>query len=387
MALTGIDVSFYQGTIDWATVANNNISFAILKATEGLDIVDPNFATNWAASRAVGMTRSAYHFFRAARDAKAQAEFFLKTVGKLEDFDLPLVLDLERVDGIDRNVALDKAQIWLDIVEKATGRKPIVYTYPVFWEEQLADTNRFVNYPLWIAHYQTFKPWVPGKWKNWTFHQYSETGQVKGIAGAVDLNQFAGTLDDLQKLLKGKICLRQGCAGNVVQELQTSLKAAGFDVGTIDGSFGSKTKTAVMGFQQKNGLKPDGIVGKDTWTKIPAIVSGGTGSGTTGTGTTGTGTTGTTGTGTTGTTGTGTTGTTGTGTTGTTGTGTTGTGITGTGTTGTGTTGTALPNVALLAVCQNFKSLPHQLKAVEYLQSQVSADTMKEFSRLWRQQP
>jgi lysozyme len=247
MALTGIDVSFYQGTIDWTTVANNNISFAILKATEGLDIVDPNFATNWAASRAVGMTRSAYHFFRAARDAKAQAEFFLKTVGKLEDFDLPLVLDLERVDGIDRNVALDKAQIWLDIVEKATGRKPIVYTYPVFWEEQLADTNRFVNYPLWIAHYQTLQPWVPGKWKNWTFHQYSETGQVKGIAGAVDLNQFAGTLDDLQKLLNGKICLRQGCAGNVVQGLQTSLKAAGFDVGTIDSSFGSKTKTAVMG--------------------------------------------------------------------------------------------------------------------------------------------
>jgi lysozyme len=332
MALTGIDVSFYQGTIDWTTVANNNISFAILKATEGLDIVDPNFATNWAASRAVGMTRSAYHFFRAARDAKAQAEFFLKTVGKLEDFDLPLVLDLERVDGIDRNVALDKAQIWLDIVEKATGRKPIVYTYPVFWEEQLADTNRFVNYPLWIAHYQTLQPWIPGKWKNWTFHQYSETGQVKGIAGAVDLNQFAGTLDDLQKLLKGKICLRQGCAGNVVQELQTALKAAGFDVGTIDGNFGSKTKTAVMGFQQKNSLKPDGIVGRDTWTKIPVVIDG----------------------------------------------------------VKIVDPPLPLPPVILLDAFKNFKGEPHQIKAVEFLQDQiakgtVSKDTtMKDFSAIWR---
>jgi lysozyme len=355
MALTGIDVSFYQGTIDWTTVANNNISFAILKATEGLDIVDPNFANNWAASRAVGMTRSAYHFFRAARDAKAQAEFFLKTVGKLEDFDLPLVLDLERVDGIDPKVALDKAQIWLDIVEKATGRKPIVYTYPVFWEEQLADTNRFVNYPLWIAHYQTFKPLVPGKWKNWTFHQYSETGQVKGIAGAVDLNQFAGTLDDLEKLLKGKICLRQSCVGNVVQELQTALKASGFDVGTIDGSFGGKTKTAVMSFQQKNGIKPDGIVGKETWTKIAAISGSSLGGGTgVGTGT--------------------------------------GTGVG----TGTGTGGTATvkpvdqPPVVLLDAFKNFKGEPHQVKAVEFLQEQiakgtVSKDTtMTEFSKLWR---
>jgi lysozyme len=271
MALRGIDVSAYQENINWEAVANGGINFGFAKATEGAQDSDAMFASHWAGMKSVGIVRGAYHFFMASKDPIEQANNFLRTTQKLMDAsDLPPVLDLEKTYWMNPSSVLDRAQKWLDTVQKATGRQPIVYTFPNFWHESLSDTTRLSNYPLWIAHYETDQPWVPGGWKTWTFHQFSESGSIDGYADNIDLNNFQGSLDDLQKLIPGRVPLRTGARGQVVVLLQKALKAKGFDVGTLDGSFGGKTKTAVLAFQKSAKLGADGIVGTRTWAALQA---------------------------------------------------------------------------------------------------------------------
>ncbi|MCU0550967.1 MAG: peptidoglycan-binding protein [Leptolyngbya sp. Prado105] len=269
MVLLGIDVSTYQGDINWATVASQGVFYGFAKATEGATSRDDQFARNWSAMRSLGIVRGAYHFFRPGRDPAQQADNFLKAVQTIEDFDLPAVLDLEINDGQSASVVIDRALKWLEIVEAKTGRKPILYTYPSFWEDKLGNTTRFSDYLLWVANFGTpGQPYVPSAWKRWTFHQYSESGTLRGINGNVDLNQFNGDLDGLQRLLKGRIPLRQGAEGNVVQEMQNLLEAQGFDIGTPDGDFGPKTKAQVITFQKAKNLLADGIVGAATWSAL-----------------------------------------------------------------------------------------------------------------------
>lgn len=269
MALLGIDISTYQGDINWATVASQNVFYGFAKATEGAASYDDKFAQNWSGMRSVGIVRGAYHFFRPGKDPAVQADNFLKVVKTIEDSDLPAVLDLEITDQISASVVIDRALKWLEIVEAKTGRKPILYTYPSFWEDKLGNTAKFSSYPLWIANFGTpGKPFVPSAWQRWTFHQYSESGTLRGIVGNVDLNQFNGDLDGLQRLLKGRIPLRQGSEGNVVQEMQTLLESQGFDIGTPDGDFGPKTKAQVIAFQRARNLLADGIVGAATWSAL-----------------------------------------------------------------------------------------------------------------------
>ncbi len=265
MVLTGIDVSVYQDNVDWATVAGQGIVYGFAKATEGATSSDTLFARNWKEMRSQGIVRGAYHFFRPGRDPVQQVDNFLKVVGAIEPSDLAPVLDLEIMDGLDAKTVIDRAIKWLEVMETRTGRKPILYTFPNYWEEKLGNPANFAGYPLWIANFGTKTPYVPSAWKGWVFHQYSESGVLQGISGNVDLNQFNGDLDALQKLLKGRIPLRQSYGGNVVQEMQQLLKSKGFEIGTPDGAFGPKTKAAVIAFQKSKGLQADGIVGPATW--------------------------------------------------------------------------------------------------------------------------
>ncbi|KAF3995895.1 glycoside hydrolase family 25 protein [Glaciimonas immobilis] len=151
--LNGIDVSHYQGLIDWSIVKSNSIGFAFAKATQGSNIVDPCFSTNWANMKAVGLLRGAYHFFDSSCDSHAQAQNFLTTVGSLDAEDLPPVLDIEEFLGAYGNTDLPtNVQTWLDVVEQGLGRKPMIYTGTSFWNQYM--NNQFGDYPLWIAEYE-----------------------------------------------------------------------------------------------------------------------------------------------------------------------------------------------------------------------------------------
>jgi GH25 family lysozyme M1 (1,4-beta-N-acetylmuramidase) len=206
---TGIDVSRWQhGTsIKWEKVRADGVTFAFIKATEGSNYVNEFFAGDWAGTRRNGIYRGAYHFARpSAGSAARQARYFVSHAGTFGVAgDLPPVLDLESDGGLGVTALKRWTRTWLTTVRELTGRTPIIYTGPSFWESQMGNTTAFRSYPLWIAHYSTSSPRVPGGWSRWTFWQKSQTGRVDGISGAVDINRFNGTRQQLATLAQAKL--------------------------------------------------------------------------------------------------------------------------------------------------------------------------------------
>ena len=194
--LPGVDVSHFQGTVDWRAVAEGGVRFAFIKATDGVDDVDPRFAENWAGAKNAGILRGAYHFFRPALDAQQQAAHFGRHVTK-DDMALPPALDIEVTDGLAASAMQAGIRTWLATVQAAFGCTPIVYTDPSFWREHVAAD--FSSYPLWLACYAE-KPEVPSTWPALTFWQHTDRGDVRGISGQVDLDYCALAFEDLQKL-------------------------------------------------------------------------------------------------------------------------------------------------------------------------------------------
>lgn len=199
--LIGIDVSHFQGAVNWAEVRGAGCAFAFAKATESTSIVDPEFATNWNGIKAAGLVRGAYHFFRAEQDGVAQATHFLQTV-QLETGDLPPVIDIELNDGVTGSRLIAGVGNWIDTVAQATGMTPLIYTNTPFWDEYMNDG--FGKFPLWLAHYTgapTPEP-LPHGWTDWTFWQYSQSLTIPGVNGNADHNRFNGSQSDLQALTK-----------------------------------------------------------------------------------------------------------------------------------------------------------------------------------------
>lgn len=200
----GIDISHYQGTVSWSRVDDAGISFAFMKATEGTSYADPTMRRNWDGAEAQGIYRSAYHFARpstASGSAAAQARYYVSKVGSFTDKgDLPPVLDLEATGGLGVSSLRSWVSTWLSTTEKLTGRTPIIYVSPSFWEDRLGDSTAFHHYPLWVAHYGVSKPRVPGGWSTWTFWQRTSSGTVPGISGRVDMNEFNGSSASLARL-------------------------------------------------------------------------------------------------------------------------------------------------------------------------------------------
>ncbi len=205
-AVSGIDVSRYQTSVDWNTVAGAGIKFVFIKATQGKTLVDPSFTSHWTGAGSAGILRGAYHFFRPDVSPQDQADTFLAVLGGAGNPELAPVLDLElrKLDGTDAWDAVPQAQRtalavqWLTAVEQGLGRKPIVYLSPSFAAEKLGGAAELAPYPLWIAHYTTRPaPRVPPAWQDWTFWQYTENGTIAGIAGNVDVDLFNGTFESL----------------------------------------------------------------------------------------------------------------------------------------------------------------------------------------------
>jgi lysozyme len=194
---TGIDVSHFQGTVNWTEVAGSGVVFAFAKATDGITYVDPDFAVNWPAMQSAGLLRGAYHFYEPADDPTSQAQSFLSTVS-LASGDLPPVLDVETL-GASAAELWSGVATWLQTVQTATGRPPLLYVAPGFWNDNSPDLA-LTSYPLWLADYAS-QPTLPNGWSTWHFWQHSETGTVPGVSTTVDLDLFNGTLTQLQEWL------------------------------------------------------------------------------------------------------------------------------------------------------------------------------------------
>lgn len=194
----GIDVSHHQSHIDWKIVAENDIHFVFMKATEGVSLVDSLFCKNWEAAGSTFLKKGAYHFFRPTVSAKKQFENFSMMV-HLEDGDLPPVLDIEVTDGVESEIIVERCKEWLQMVEGKYKVRPILYTNLKFYHNHLAGA--FLDYPVWIARYNEKLPYLdPGK--DWDFWQYGNRGIMEGIKGYVDFNVFNGTYQNLEALCK-----------------------------------------------------------------------------------------------------------------------------------------------------------------------------------------
>lgn len=211
----GIDVSRYQKSIDWASVAAAGKRFAYIKATEGGDHVDPRFMDNWEGARQAGLYRGAYHFMFWCRPAEDQARWF-KQVVPADPSALPPVLDLEwNPDskkcprGVSREKALAMARFMLREMQAHTGKRPIIYTDINFHRDVL--TGELHDYPHWIRS-TAAEPHVKYGDRTWTLWQYTTTGRVPGIGGDVDRNAFHGSEAEWNRFVQTGCDPRFPCA-------------------------------------------------------------------------------------------------------------------------------------------------------------------------------
>ncbi len=191
----GIDVSYYQETIDWPRVQRAGIHFAFIRLSDGATLRDAMFATNWAEAKRAGVVRGAYQFFRPDQSIAAQADLMIAAMRDRDHDDLPPAIDLEVDGGLAPSTVAERARAWIERVRDQLGVEPIVYTGSDLWRNGGAEP--LAAQALWIAHYTQGCPTLPAPWPRWTFWQHTDRGAVPGIEGPVDLDMFAGTLGEL----------------------------------------------------------------------------------------------------------------------------------------------------------------------------------------------
>ncbi|TPI28347.1 glycoside hydrolase family 25 protein [Mesorhizobium sp. B3-1-6] len=194
LAVHGVDVSRWQGNINWQKLRAQGANFAYIKATDGGDHLDPMFMKNWRNADAAGLKRGAYHFFYWCRTAGEQADWFIRNVPKV-DGALPPVIDVEWNGDSSckrrpsREKVLEKMQVFMDKLERHYGQRPIIYTSPDFYRDNLRGA--FQDYPFWLRAVAAHPTKVyPGR--RWLFWQYSGSGLSHGVSGRIDLNVFHG---------------------------------------------------------------------------------------------------------------------------------------------------------------------------------------------------
>jgi lysozyme len=209
--VAGIDISQYQGDeMDFLTRRQNQLTFVICKATEGVTYTDPEFVNNWKLIPQKGFTRGVYHFYHCTDDPIAQANFFLSTVGTMASTDLPPIVDFEEL-SLDPSCSTSQIQanllLFLKTVQQKTGRLPMIYTDLNVGNAQLKDPA-FAQYPLWVADYNgEALPATVTTWgnNNWTFWQKTDNYKEADDNNIMDdFDVFHGNGAEFLKFLEGK---------------------------------------------------------------------------------------------------------------------------------------------------------------------------------------
>lgn len=203
----GVDVSRWQGNINWPKLRAQGANFAFIKATDGGDHLDPMFRTNWKGAGEAGLKRGAYHFFYWCRSGAEQAEWFIRNVPRAENA-LPPVIDVEYNHQsnckrkLSKELVVKKMKAFMDRLEAHYGQRPVIYTAPDFYEDNLR--GEFLDYPFWLRAVAEHPSKVyPGR--KWVFWQYSGTGLSHGVKGEIDLNVFHGDTAEWNRWLRRSI--------------------------------------------------------------------------------------------------------------------------------------------------------------------------------------
>lgn len=185
----GIDISHWDGLINYKSVRDTGIKVVYIKSSDGTTYVDSMLKTNYEKAKEQGLLIGFYHFFRPNNEnsAIAEARHFVDTIKEFK-IDCRLALDIEVANGLDKVIITKLCKVFLEEVKRLSGLDVVVYTYTSFAKEHL---NKDISiYPVWIAHYGVNTPGDNGIWSNWIGFQYSESGTVRGISGKVDLDEF-----------------------------------------------------------------------------------------------------------------------------------------------------------------------------------------------------
>lgn len=188
----GIDVSEWQGRINFKEVAESGIEVVYIRASEGTSYIDPYFMDNYRGAKENGIRVGFYHFLTATttEEAEREAKFFVSNIKGLEP-DCKLAMDFEVFNGLGREEINRISKVFLEKVEELSGKECVIYSdasnaRDVF-DEELAK-----KYPIWVADYFVDEPANNGKWDSWVGFQYSDKGRIKGISGNVDRDRFTG---------------------------------------------------------------------------------------------------------------------------------------------------------------------------------------------------
>lgn len=198
--ICGIDVSHYQGTIDWDKVVhyeNNPIKFVYIKATEGSTIKDECYERNITLAKQKGLLVGSYHYFTTRSSAEEQFENFKQTASK-DSQDLIPVVDIEECRYWTEDVFHKNLQVFLNEVEAHYGKKPVIYTMPSFYNKYLLD--KYKDYKIFIAQYGDGNPELKDG-SNWHIWQFTRRGRIEGIRGKVDVNAINPQCDHKEILL------------------------------------------------------------------------------------------------------------------------------------------------------------------------------------------
>lgn len=190
IAYQGIDVSSWQGFIDYGEVRNSGIDIVYIKASQGSDYKDPYFELNYENAKANGLKVGVYHFVTARTQAEArrEAEFFASVISE-KKIDCKLAMDFEEFGTLTKQEINEISREFLERLQEITGKETIVYS------DLFNSTNTFElsnDYPLWIAYYGEYSEleYTRSTWNTWQGQQYTDTGIVRGISGYVDRDQF-----------------------------------------------------------------------------------------------------------------------------------------------------------------------------------------------------
>mgnify|MGYP002748174448 FL=1 len=185
----GIDVSGWQGNIDYSEVASSGIEIVYMKASEGTSFVDPYFNQNYTNAKANGLKVGFYHYLtaRSNSEAVAQANFFVSTISGMTP-DCRLAMDFESFGNLSAEEINEIGLTFMQTVENLSGKEMVIYS------DTSNASNIFggglTNYPLWVAQYEVEEPTPNGNWDSWVGWQYTDAGEISGINGYVDRDRF-----------------------------------------------------------------------------------------------------------------------------------------------------------------------------------------------------
>ena len=185
----GIDISHYQGSINWDLVSEEPISYVYIKATEGASYVDRYYEYNRSEARRVGLSVGSYHFYRPNISPKVQFANMTRIV-KPEEQDLVPLIDIEFRGKEHKSKFIADLREFVEMVTAHYGKKPLLYTYHNFYNNHLL--GEFGDYQFMIARYQSNEPWL-NDGKDYIMWQYSDKGSISGIKGNVDRSRIMGS--------------------------------------------------------------------------------------------------------------------------------------------------------------------------------------------------